>query len=571
MTEEDEPHLPSEIILATALVFAPFAFGATESWSRAVLFLLTAALALTRWRHLGLSAAAPAPRPPLLWAIAALAALAAAQAANPVSPLALALARWPFTGARAATFEWLFTWSVYGTLLLAAPPMFRSKGAAERLAWLLLVCGATVAAVGLAQQQAGNDYYYGLRKVSSFRVPFGPYPNKNHAAAYLGLALLAGAGLGAVNLERSRALKRAGRPDEFYGRLIIILALEFLVVVGLFSAHSRGAVGALVGAGGMAAALYMLSARGVSRTAALAFFLAGAGLLAGGARTVGVRFSSFLPSAGENSVTFRTAMAADGLKIVSAYPVFGIGLGALGAVYPLWMDPVMKGFYTDHLHCDPVELAAEAGVPLAVTYYGAFLITLAMGARLIRPQRDPPSPLNLALLAGAGALLIHQVLEFPSHIMSLQYTALTCLAAGWGLGVLAPTPPPLPRPPAPPRAALVTACAAILCAALAGPRLAAAYFDLLASRHPQPSKQYYQVQAARLEPTYDRHIGLALSNWQLAVDNTAARVLLLRAALRHSSAALEFEPLRAHGREVHAALLENLGRRAEARDFRRRR
>jgi hypothetical protein len=405
-----------------------------------------------------------------------------------------------------------------------------------------------VAVVGIAQQQAGNTMYYGIRKVGEFRVPFGPYPNKNHAAAYLAICALAGAGLVGGVLARWEELRGAGKRDEFWGRVTVTLALEFLVLLGLFKANSRGAVVACLGAGTLSTALYALYAHRLGKVATTGTFLASIVVLLGVARYAGTSFSSYIPNVVENSVTFRYAMVSDGIKIISQVPVFGLGLGALEAAYPLWMDPVMRGFYTDHLHCDPIELAAEAGLPLAAAYYAAYAATLGLCAR--RPQ----TPQTLSFLAAAAAILIHQVLEFPSHIMSLQLTGLVCLAAAWGQGVLAPVPTPPPAPLKPMAAGLSAAIAISLSLTLCLPRLAAAYLDLLASRYPQPSKHYYETSALAWEPNYERHLRLARSNWQLAIDNPVARPILLKTALGHASSALKFQPLNQTGRAVHAGI-----------------
>lgn len=566
---EGEARLPAEALLGTALVFAPLAFGTTESWSRGVVFLLVAALCLVRLRALGLAAALPDRIPPLFWAMAALAVLAVVQTLNPVWPLSLALADGPFTVSRRETLDWLFDWSVYAGVLLFVPGMFRSTDSAQRLAWLLLASGALVAVVGIAQQQAGNTQYYGLRTVGAFRVPFGPFPNKNHAAAYLAVCALAGAGLAGALAERWTKLRAESKQDEFFGRLTVILALEFLLLAGLLKANSRGAVAACLGAGLPAAALFLLSKRRLGKAALWAAMAGGTAFLLAVVRFAGMDFASYLPNAGENSVTFRYAMATDGVKMIAEFPVFGLGLGALGAAYPLWMDPVMKGFFTDHLHCDPLELAAEAGIPLAAVFYAAYIATLAIpSGALSRGEAKAPAPLTLAMLAAPAAILLHQVLEFPSHIMAIQLTSLVCLAAAWGHGRLAGIPERPPTPPTGKQAAFWGAAAAALGLALCGPRMAAAYLDLLASRYPQPSKSYYEAQAAAWEPAFERRLGLARSNWTLAEANPPARTILLRKALEHSYAALELEPLHPNARNAQAAVLAGLGRRADAREYR---
>lgn len=560
---EGELDLPSEFLLAAVLAFAPLAFGTTESWSRATLAALLSLLYVLRVNRLGWAGAVCRPLPPLLWAIGALGVMAALQFLHPVYAPAIPLASGPMTVSRTLTVEWLFDWTLYASLLLFLPKMFRTRGSAERLAWLLLLCGAALAVIGIFQQQAGNEYYYGVRKVSQFRVPFGPYPNKNHAGTYLAIAALVGAGLTATLIERYRTLRKDARPDELLGRLTIILALEFLIIFGLFRANSRGAAIAGLGAGGVAAAFYGLRARGAGRATTLGFVLASALLLATVGRQAGVRFSSFIPTVAENSVTFRYAMAADGLRILGSEPWTGIGLGALKAAYPLWMDPVMKSFTTDHLHCDPIELAAEAGLPLAAAYYLAFVVTLGLAAQGGTDGRTPPVPLTLAFCAAPAAFLTHQVLEFPSHIPSLHLTALICLSAAWGASDSG-GPADAKAPPRPWIRRATWGGLAGLWLFVLSPRIVAAYLDLLSSRYPHPSKLYYQAAAARWEPTFFRSQRLARAYWSLALDNPAARDILLRKALLQSAAALQFEPAEPDGLRVHAGILNALGRDSDA-------
>lgn len=561
---EGESHPPSELLLGLTLIFAPLAFGATESWSKAIVALGLLASFASRWAALGKRAMLPKSAPPLFWASCALLCLAAAQALNPASPASLALAGPLFTGSAARTMEWTFDWSLYAAVLLFAPSMFRTAASAERLAWLVLALGAVVACVGIAQQQSGNTHYYGLRLVSDFRVPFGPFPNKNHAGTLLAMASLVGGGLVGQTLERIPRLRLDGRTDEVVGRLIVITTLELLVLAGLMKSDSRGAAVALAVALvlGIGAHAWLGRPRWKkSLSVLLALSTAGLALIA--LRSGAGFFDRLLPSS-LNSVSFRVAMIFDGLEMISEYPLFGTGLGALRAVYPLWTDASLKGYYTDHLHCDPIQLAAEGGVPLAVAFYLAYGATFA---RILRPPADAGrtgTAIPLGLASATAASLFHQCVEFPSQIMSLQLLSLICLCAA--LGTKSPAIHPADSGFGPPRKAplLLLGGGAATAMLLLYPRLAAGAMDFLASRYPQPSKSYYETAAYRLEPSFERAHRFSLSNWQLAADNPAARTILLRTALQYNSAALALEPLHPEARRVRAGLLRGLGRSSDA-------
>lgn len=552
----DERNLPSEALLAVAILFAPLAFGTTESWSRAVLAGLLSLAYLAYIFRVGLRGAVPASPPPLLYGAVILLLLAFVQALSPVSLASIGPPPAFFTFSRARTLEWIFDNALYISCLLFLPGIYGTKGSQERLSWLLLIGGALVALIGIAQQQASNEYYYGFRKVSHFRAPFGPYPNKNHAGGFLAMCALAGMGLVGQMFAPGEARPNHERKDEFFGRLAILLSLEFVVFLGLFRANSRGAVIACIASGTCLVFLQLFTSRRYSRTTTFSLTLASLALIAITAHFAGVRWGSYLPGIGENSLTFRQAMVADALKIIEFSPWTGIGLGALKAGYPLWMDPVMKGFFTDHLHCDPLELAAEAGIPSAVIYYSSFMATIAL---LASPRRGIVSlSLRLGLTAAAGSFLIHQTVDFPAHITSLHFIALLCLAAAWAGDLTPDSTQTRHAPLAPFRRAIVGTAFVVFASFSLAPRLLAAYYDLLASQYLQPSKLYFQAQALSWEPTFERNLQLARSYWQIAEENPAARGISLRTALRHSDAALRLEPLHPEARRVHNILLSHL-------------
>lgn len=539
---EGDSHLPTEILLIAAVFFAPFAFGTTEGWSKALLFGLFSVLFLLRYREFGWPGVGPARLPPAFWGVALLIALATVQAAHPVSA-----SRWKdawglFTFSRALTLNWLCDWTLYAAILYFLPNHFRNPESVSRFAWALLICGALVSMVGISQLQAGNTHYFGIRPVSPFRVPFGPFPNKNHAGTFLTLCALAGAGLAGAHLERFRRLSSEAGREEFFGKLTVIAAFEVLVLAGLLQARSLGAVAAGAAAGAGALTVSFLSSRG-RRTPALLALLPILGCLLLAAFLFGkVQWAGLLPGGGERSLELRVAMARDGLNMITAHPFFGSGLGALRVIYPAWISPSMRGFFTDHLHCDPIELAVDAGLPSALFFYAALGLTLWKALRFGKPDQPPRSPLLHFLGAGFLAFIIHQGVDFPSHIVSTHALAVLCLAACWGQS-LDDAPPPTGLPPSRRSVALASAVLACFAAVVLFPRVAAAYCDMVAADFPQPSRHYYQVRATRWEPTFERQWRLADSILKMAADNPAARVPLLRMARQHATAALALEPL----------------------------
>lgn len=539
---EGESHLPSELLLVGAIFFAPFAFGTTENWAKAILSTLIYGAIFLRYRALGRSGIQPSRIPPAFLGYSLLLGFALMQAIFPWSPTEFSQARGIFTFSRVLTLNWVLDWSIYAAILFALPNVLRNPKAAEFYAWAMLVCGGMVAIVGIAQLQAGNTHYFGLRPVSDFRVPFGPFPNKNHAGTFLSMSVLIGAGLIAAQFESFRKFRAGERRDEFFGKLVILATLEFLVLAGLFRARSRGAVVATACSGALALTFYFLANRARRQFGNVMLFLLLPVLALAAISFAKVRWASYIPGVAERSLTLRLAMVEDGWAMAKNHPLFGSGLGALRAVYPALKSPKMKGYFSDHLHCDPLQLVVEAGLPSAVFFFFMLGATLWPCIRPLTSEGEATAPQIYFFGSAFVAFLIHQLVEFPSQIISVHALALASLSACWGLSQSRGLPT---QDPSPPTRRGLFAAGTLLTAYIGlvvAPRLTAAYCDLLAYKYPHPSRYYFQIDALRWDPNIERHLVVSKSSLQLAADNPDAAGPLLRMALTHVSAALRLEP-----------------------------
>ena len=105
-------------------------------------------------------------------------------------------------------------------------------------------------------------------------------------------------------------------------------------------------------------------------------------------------------------------------RVIADYPLFGIGSGNWGHVYPAYQDPET---YTEksvlHVHNDYLELLAEQGMVGFVLFGSAILIALATMIDALRRRRDP---LMRGVLYGCVtatlSLLIHALVDFNFHI-----------------------------------------------------------------------------------------------------------------------------------------------------------
>jgi O-antigen ligase len=108
----------------------------------------------------------------------------------------------------------------------------------------------------------------------------------------------------------------------------------------------------------------------------------------------------------------RLATYRSTLRIIADYPWFGTGLGSFAAIFPAYRSgDTYIGVIWNRAHSTPLELAAELGLPLALTIAAAWIaaiIVLLRGTR--RSRRDTVAP--IAALGVALAALLHSCIDF---------------------------------------------------------------------------------------------------------------------------------------------------------------
>ncbi|MBI3299544.1 MAG: O-antigen ligase family protein [Elusimicrobia bacterium] len=523
-------------------------------------------MAFHRYRRDGASAFPFKGQSPAFWGAAALLLLAAVQSCFPAPPESLTMVGGPLTLSRDLTASYALDWAGYAALLLILPPVFRDPKAVTRLAWGILMMGATLSLVGLAQRMAGDSHYLGLRPINQLGVPFGPFPNKNHAGALLAAAFCAGAGILTELVADRRRLARERRTDELMGRFLVLSCLLFATGAGLLASRSRAALAGLILTGAFVAFLRILdrSVPSGSRmlSAALVASAAAAGTLA---HLADVSLLGRLASGSINSVDFRIAMAKDALRLIGDFPFFGVGLGAFRVASPLYHDPVLGMYFVDYVHCEPLQLASEAGIPFALLFFSSMISAVALSWHRTGRGSAAGRTISRGLLCACMVVMLHQLVDFPNRIPGVQVVWIAALAAVWGLR----QPSMNSRRPAPPPRRQAGFALFLFVAWLAafGPKLAASYFDFMASRTIPPSTHYFQNAALSWRPSFERQWAMAWSYSRAAAETPAARIVLWRHALRHSRAAMDLQPYHPNLRRFHASILAALGRQADARDL----
>lgn len=129
----------------------------------------------------------------------------------------------------------------------------------------------------------------------------------------------------------------------------------------------------------------------------------------------------------------RVAMIEAGLAMASDHPMVGVGPDMVKELYPDYRRAGAVRDRVSHLHCNPVHIAAERGLPALLMYA---LLLGVFGISVVRGLRDPdhPAPEALAscLLTVVG-LTVAGLFEFNWGDSEIWIVTLFVLAVPAGL------------------------------------------------------------------------------------------------------------------------------------------
>ncbi|HJQ67364.1 MAG TPA: O-antigen ligase family protein [Blastocatellia bacterium] len=323
---------------------------------------------------------------------------------------------------------------------IIAANFFASRERLGTLASFLIIFGVALSLFGLLQYFASETYIYGFRPMKK-NQGFGPFINRNHFAGYMEMLIPV-----PLSLIVARAVHK--QSWVFYGFAAAIMGL------GVVTSLSRGGILSLMaGLLFIAAASSLLrknrppkgfeqgrSASIVKRFAAVAAVAATiiVGVVWIGAEDVIRRTAETVDQArsSEEAYSSRKWIWKDTWKMVLAYPVLGVGIGAYETVFPAFASGGESRVRVDFAHNDYLQVLADAGIVgglLALWFI--YLIARAV----LRGLRDPdPLRAAMAMAAGAGifSILVHSLFDFNLQIPSnsLLFLLLSAVASYAGAG-----------------------------------------------------------------------------------------------------------------------------------------
>jgi O-antigen ligase len=322
---------------------------------------------------------------------------------------------------------------VYLVFLTACLAFINHERRLKKAVILVVVFGSLMAFFGILQRLANPDGIYGMRGTPQ-SIPFGPFVNQHHFAAFM--QMTGGAALGLLFGKRTARDKK------------ILLAIAVVIMgVAVVLTSSRGGLLGFLAVLAFVTILNFLSGRWSGRKEREEISLAGSmqrkvALAAGGIALIAVIFGVVLFIGGNDSL-LRGIGAAGGsgdissgrmhfwpiaIKIFLEHPLIGAGFDAFGSAFSKF-DTWNGLLRVEQAHNDYLQILADAGI-LGFACVAAFiyllfrkgLATIAAAGNGFR--RDAA----VGALAGCFGIMIHSFFDFPLRTPSNAFFFLMACA-----------------------------------------------------------------------------------------------------------------------------------------------
>ncbi|MGB5014618.1 MAG: O-antigen ligase family protein [Pyrinomonadaceae bacterium] len=302
---------------------------------------------------------------------------------------------------------------VYFVFFAAALTFINTERRLKQLTVIVISLGAITAFFGILQFLAKPEAIYGLRATPN-AIPFGPFVNQHHFAAFTEL----GFGL-AVGLMAGKAVKR--------DKMLLLAVAALMMVVAAVLTGSRGG---FLSYAGIAAFILVAIAKLKPREGAngdTSATMQKAALAAAIVISIILVIGIVLFVGGDSSLSRLTGVAgvqADvssgrihfwttAIKIFFDHPILGAGYDAFGVAFTRY-DTWNGVFRVEQAHNDYLQTLADAGIAGFVCVAGFIYLLFRKGLRVISLTADPlRSSIAIGAMAGCFGILIHSFFDFP--------------------------------------------------------------------------------------------------------------------------------------------------------------
>jgi len=321
---------------------------------------------------------------------------------------------------------------VYVVFFSACLTFINNERRLRTVVLLLIIFGAGMAFYGILQRLANPEAIYGMRETPQ-SIPFGPFVNGHHFAAFLQMT----GGL-ALALLLSRVTTRDKK---------LLLAIP-MVVIGM-AVVLTGSRGGLLGFFAMGALVLLLNflsgtwSRGrTDKSVSSGSWRGRVGLAAAAAALLLVVFGSVLllggnesllrgigaDNAGGNITSDRSHFWPIALRIFLEHPIIGSGLESFGVAFTRH-DTRNGLFRVERAHNEYLQTLSDAGI-LGFACLVAFIYLLFKKSMGVIAASAPGFRRDAAIgaLAGCFGILIHSFFDFPLRTPSNAFVFLLICA-----------------------------------------------------------------------------------------------------------------------------------------------
>jgi len=296
----------------------------------------------------------------------------------------------------------------------------------ELLTRWLVVLGFAISVFGILQRFSWNGKLYWAIDVDPAAAPFGPFINRNHFGAFVGMIIPVAGGM-LLDQTRRLAGPEAGRGffslaahgSEPFARLLLVSFVVAVMAGALVLSASRGALLALACALALSGTAMALRRR-IGRAEAIVILgLVGAAVAVSiwlGVGPLAERLHAFREVESEPSFVSRFVGWRATMGIVAAYPVFGTGLGTFSESWSS-VYPAGTSYAWHEAHNDYLQLASETGIAGVLVFLaGAGVFARRYLLPSITGARETESYASRGVGVGVLTVALHSFVDFPLQI-----------------------------------------------------------------------------------------------------------------------------------------------------------
>lgn len=330
-----------------------------------------------------------------------------------------------------STWTELARFAVVFAAFLVALEVFRSDKWRICFLGLLFANGLLFVAFSWLQDLTWNEKIFWAIPYSQTGRPFGAYVNRNHAGGFLNFCIAAAAACGIQRLLADQGVKvGASSESPWTSRRtvdmgILIWAGCAILIAGILSTQSRGAILSLLAAGVVTSIRLLQVSRGkllLPIVVSLSLLL-GSGLLltwwVGKANLLRGRMSTLVDDWSAAS-TGRIDHWADSVHMIPDYWRTGSGLGTYRYLYRLYESGYRPAWYYHAENCY-LEIAVDGGIIGLALFLAMWGIGLRLCFPLSHREHEPSSGALSQALSIAGthflaAQAVHAALDFNLYM-----------------------------------------------------------------------------------------------------------------------------------------------------------